>query len=190
MPRYTPEQLKVEYLKKLERETETLPQFLARMTVVYEGRQERLATADARRAASSKASVAKRKALDPEAFNRARREAVARYAAAHPDRVREKVRVKELKRLAKKAALPPVVKAVAVSKVKHKPAIKAQVDALALAAAVPNSVFSLASVASAGGVAKRREGGAAPLSADDYKATTWRAPWAAPYALSKRGRSP
>jgi hypothetical protein len=44
--------------------------------------------------------------------------------------------------------------------------------------------------AAAGGVAERREGGAAPLSADPYKAATWRAPWAAPYALSKRGRSP
>lgn len=64
-------------------------------------------------------------------------------------------------------------------------------------ASSPNSVFALASVAlkpaakhPVGAVAKRRDGGAAPMDADSYKATTWRAPWAAPYALSKRGRSP
>lgn len=37
-----------------------------------------------------------------------------------------------------------------------------------------------------GGGAQRREGGAAPLTDQQYRETTWRAPWAAPYALSRR----
>ncbi len=186
MSGYTPE-----YVRKLELSMETLPQFLARMTLVWQERQQRLATADVRHAAASKASAAKRKAADPEAFNRLRREAVARYAAAHPDRVRAKAKAKEFKRLAKKAALPPVAKPVPASrKPSLRPAIKAQVDAVALAAAVPNSVFSLAAMASPGAVAERRDGGSAPMDADSFKAATWRAPWAPPYALSKPGRSP
>lgn len=60
-----------------------------------------------------------------------------------------------------------------------------QVDARALVAAVPNSVFGLAAVISGGG-AERREGAEGPLTDQQFRETTWRAPWAAPYALSRR----
>ena len=43
-----------------------------------------------------------------------------------------------------------------------------------------------ATEAAAGAVAERRDGGSAPMSDQQYRETTWRAPWAAPYALSRR----
>ncbi len=126
----------------------------------------------------------------------------AKRAARHAERMKDPV-YREKKRLQSQAerrrvAADPVRAAQrnkraaerhALSESKAKPARNAQVDALALVAAVPNSVFGLAAVASGAG-AKRRDGGSAPMVADSYEATSWRAPWAAPFALSKPGRPP
>lgn len=43
-----------------------------------------------------------------------------------------------------------------------------------------------ATEAAPGAGAERRDGGSAPMSDQQYRETTWRAPWAAPYALSRR----
>lgn len=43
-----------------------------------------------------------------------------------------------------------------------------------------------ATEAAPGAGAERRDGGSAPMTDQQYRETTWRAPWAAPYALSRR----
>ena len=125
MARLTPDQRKADRLRRKVLASESLPDFLARMAVVWEARQQARVGLDARRAQAS-----------------------MRAARRHV------------------------------------------VDVPALVAAVPNSVFSLGALASRGAAAQRRDGGSAPMDADSFKAATWRAPWAAPYALSKPGRTP
>lgn len=69
------------------RNTESLAEFLARMTVVWHERQAKLNAAAERQAEVSRRSAAKRKAEDPEGFRAARLEAVRRYEERHPDRI-------------------------------------------------------------------------------------------------------
>lgn len=78
-------ELKPETLRKKQLAAETLPQFLARMTLVWEDRQRRLAEAPARAVEAARRYVSK---VDPETFKARRRAAVARYEAKHPERVK------------------------------------------------------------------------------------------------------
>ncbi len=118
---------------------ETLEQFLARMTLVWEARQIRL-----------------------QALPAASAEATARYNKKHPDRVKaSQAAAKERQRAKKRAAAAEKAVRVAEVRARGREALR-------------------------GGGAERREGGGAHLSDQEYAETTWRAPWAAPYALSRR----
>jgi hypothetical protein len=83
-------QLKPETVAKKLAQSETLPDFLARMTVVWEERQVRVAQFLARSAENARRYIAKRKAEDPEAWAVKRREAAKRYVERHPDRIAAK----------------------------------------------------------------------------------------------------
>lgn len=82
-------ELRAETVRKKLLACETLPEFLARMTVVWEERQRRLAEAPARAVEATRRAQAK---IDREAFKARRRAAAARYAALHPDRIKESQR--------------------------------------------------------------------------------------------------
>ena len=82
-------ELKPDTVKKKRLATETLPQFLARMTLVWEDRQRRLAEAPARAVEATRRANAK---LDPEELKARRRAVSKRYAENHPDRIKEKQR--------------------------------------------------------------------------------------------------
>lgn len=69
--------------------TESLDDFLDRMVLVWVDRQRRLAEAPARAVGAERRYTDKKRAADPEAYLQARRDAVARYARRHPDRVKE-----------------------------------------------------------------------------------------------------
>jgi hypothetical protein len=72
-------ELKPSTLAKKRVAFETLPAFLARMTLVWEERQRRLAQAPARAAEAARRSLAKALEKDPEGTRARRREAVRRY---------------------------------------------------------------------------------------------------------------
>lgn len=79
--------LKPETVRKKLLATETLPQFLARMTLVWEERQRRLAEAPARAVEAVRRHLAK---LDPEVRKARQLAAQRRYAERHPDRIKAK----------------------------------------------------------------------------------------------------
>jgi hypothetical protein len=83
-------ELRPETLHKKRLATESLPDFLARMTLVWEDRQRRLAEAPARAVAAARRWYDKQMQADPEGFRARRLEAVKRYGERHPDRIREK----------------------------------------------------------------------------------------------------
>jgi hypothetical protein len=83
-------ELKPDTLRRKQRAAESLEEFLARMTVVWQRRQERLATALERQRVAAARYVERAKARDPEAFAERRRAAVKRYAERHPDRLKAK----------------------------------------------------------------------------------------------------
>jgi hypothetical protein len=87
MPRST--EVKPETLRKKLLAAESLPEFLARMTLVWEERQRRLAVADEKHLAAVRKSIAKKRVVDPVGFNQAHREAQKRYVQRHPDRIKE-----------------------------------------------------------------------------------------------------
>jgi hypothetical protein len=85
-------EVKPETLRRKSRACETLPEFLARMTLVWEERQRRLAEAPKRAVAATQRWNAKARAADPEGYRLRKLEAVNRYAAAHPERLIDKRR--------------------------------------------------------------------------------------------------
>lgn len=97
-------ELHPETLRKKQLAMESLPEFLARMTLVWEDRQRRLAGALERGAAASRRAIAKAKAVDPEGFRARHLAAAKRYAERHPDRIEDKKRRAAVKRAAARAA--------------------------------------------------------------------------------------
>ncbi len=93
--------LKPETLRKKHLVYETLPQFLARMTLVWEDRQRRLAEAPARAVGAWRRWADKQ---DPEVLKAIRREASARYALRHPERIAAKNRRADERKKAARAA--------------------------------------------------------------------------------------
>jgi hypothetical protein len=93
-------ELKAETLKKKLLAVETLPEFLARMTLVWEERQRRLAEAPARASAASRRSRQKRLEADPEGVRAREREAQRRYEATN----RKALRAREARRRERLAA--------------------------------------------------------------------------------------
>jgi len=81
--------LKDETLRKKRLATESLPDFLARMTLVWEDRQRRLAEAPARAVGATRRWNEKQREADLEGFLARRREIVRRYGERHPERLRE-----------------------------------------------------------------------------------------------------
>jgi hypothetical protein len=88
-----PSELKPETLRKKQLASETLPEFLARMTLVWEQRQRRLASAPARAAEVARQSLARAMERDPEGTRLRRREAVQRFEARHREALLERERV-------------------------------------------------------------------------------------------------
>lgn len=103
--------LRPETQRKKELEAETLPDFLARMTLVWEKRQLATQARLAKAAEVARRSAAKRKAEDPEGWRAARLEAVRRYEERHPDRIAAK-RERDRQRRARLAAALAVSKQV------------------------------------------------------------------------------
>jgi hypothetical protein len=100
-------EVKPETLAKKALEAETLPDFLARMTLVWQARQERNAEKASKHRDAVARHVAKVKAADPEGFRQRRLEAVNRYAERHPDRIK----AKQARRREREARLGAALKA-------------------------------------------------------------------------------
>jgi hypothetical protein len=84
--------LAAETLKKKALAFETLPEFLARMTLVWQDRQLRVALAAERAREASRRHADKAKAADPEGFAARRREAVRRCKAKNRAAILERER--------------------------------------------------------------------------------------------------
>jgi hypothetical protein len=100
-------ELKAETLRKKLLAAESLPDFLARMTLVWEERQRRLAEAPARASAASRRSFQKRLEADPEGVRARSREAVRRYEATN----RKALRARQAQRKERLAAALAVARA-------------------------------------------------------------------------------
>lgn len=101
--------LKPETLAKKCLAFETLPEFLARMTLVWEERQRRLAQAPAKAAEAARRSLARAMARDPEGVAARRRAASARYEERNRKALRERERVRR-QRLAAALAVARSIK--------------------------------------------------------------------------------
>ncbi len=176
--------LKPETLRKKALAVESLDAFLERMAAVWHARQAKLEVAPALHLAASKRSQAKRKAVDPEAFQQARRDAVAKYGQVHPERVSATQKRYRLRR--KLSETDQEYQARSIKAAQRRLERIAEDPGWRQREAEQSRRSRKAQKLARGAGAERREGGEAPLSTAAFKATTWRAPWALGYALETR----